>query len=163
MLATSLSTLIFCIRRAPTPQRAKGRKTAKRNRATKLPLSPQRVQPRQRPRKSRNQPKPNSTTTKKRPHSISPKLSRKSQSSKNVIPMLSTNSPTRTSTGSISSRWKPLCAKLPKSSAAMTAGSFPQVWEHALPDACPTSTHATSALRSLCPSSNRSASSKAKA
>ena len=65
--------------------------------------------------------------------------------------------------GSISSRWKPLCAKLPKSSAAMTAGSFPQAWEHALPDACPTSTHATSALRSLCPSSNRSASSKAKA
>ena len=144
---------------------AKGKKAknSKKKQGDQLPLSPQRAQPRQRPRKSRNPPKPKIATAKKRPRSISPKLSRKSQLSKNVIPMLSTNSPTRTSTGSISSRWKPLCAKLPKSSAAMMAGSFLQAWEHVLPDACPTSTHATSALRSLCPSSNRSASSKAKA
>lgn len=143
--------------------KGKRRKTAKRNRATKLPLSPQRVQPRQRPRKSKNPPKPNITTTKKRPRSTSLKLIRKSQSSKNAIPVVSTTSPTRIPTDLISSRWKPLCAKSPKSSAAMMAGSFPQAWEHVLPDACPTSTHATSALKSLYPSSNRSASSKAKA
>ena len=103
VLVTSLSTLTFCTRRAPTPQRAKRRKTAKRNRATRLHLSPQRVQPRQRPRKSRNPPKPKITTTKKRPRSTSLKLIRKSQSSKNAIPVVSTTSPTRIPTDLISS------------------------------------------------------------
>lgn len=109
-----------------TPQRAKRRRTTKRSRATKLPLSPQGTQPRQLLRKSGNPLKSNITTAKKRPRSISIKLSRKSRSSKNAIPMLSTSSQTRTSTDSISSPWKLPCVKSPKSSAAMMAGSFPR-------------------------------------
>lgn len=107
---------------------AKGKKTKnnKKNKATKLPLSPQGTQPRQLLRKSGNPQKPNITTAKKRPRSISPKLSRKSRSNKSAIPMLNTSSLTRTSTDSISSPWKLPCVKSPKSSAAMMAGSFLQ-------------------------------------
>lgn len=92
---------------------AKGKKAknSKKKQGDQTPPKPSRGATEAAAPKVEESAKPKIATAKKRPRSISPKLSRKSQLSKNVIPMLSTNSPTKDSTGSISSRWKPLCAK----------------------------------------------------
>ena len=161
--ATNLSTLIFCTRQTPMPQKARKQNAAGKNKATRLPQNLRGTQQGQFPPKPKILPRPETTVTRKSPRNTNLKSSKRPRLSRSAIPAPSTNPLTRTSTASTSSPWKPSCAKSPKNSAAMTAGSFLRAWEHALPDACQTSTRATSASRSSCLSSSRSASSKAKA
>ncbi len=155
-LVTSLSTLTFCTRRAPTPQRAKRRKTAKRKQGDQTSPKPSKSTTEATPSKVEESTKTQHHNNEEKTSQHQPQIDPENHSSsKNAIPVVSTTSPTRIPTDLISSRWKPLCAKSPKSSAAMMAGFFSlKLREHVLPDACPTSTHATSALKSLYPSSS---------